>query len=64
MQSIPDLAHEIPIRNFILRFRPRSSELLSACYTEHRNLTLESFLGSRDPSGYSTIGAPVHEVHE
>lgn len=59
MQSIPDLAYEILIRNFILRFRPRSSELLSARYTEH--LQLESFLGSRDPSGYSTIGAPVHE---
>lgn len=40
MQSIPDLAYEILIRNFILRFRPRSSELLSARYTEH--LQLES----------------------
>lgn len=39
MQSIPDLAYEIPIRNFILRFRPRSSQFHSARYTEHLNLT-------------------------
>lgn len=38
MQSIPDLAHEIPIRNFTLRFRPRSSEFLSARYTDQLNL--------------------------
>lgn len=38
MQRIPDLAYEIPIRNFILRFRPRSSEFLSARYTEPLNL--------------------------
>lgn len=38
MQSIPVLAYEIPIRNFILRFRPRSSQFHSARYTEHLNL--------------------------
>lgn len=38
MQSIPDLAYEIPIRNLTLRFRPRSSEFPSARYTEQPNL--------------------------
>lgn len=61
MQSIPDLAYEIPIRNFILRFRPRSSEFLSARYTEQPNLvTLNHFLDHAIQMVTRAIGAPVH----
>lgn len=61
MQSIPDLAHEIPIRNFILRFRPRSSEFLSARYTEQPNLVtwIISWI-TRSKWLPGPLGAPVH----
>lgn len=60
MQSIPDSAHEIPIRNFILRFRPRSSEFPSARYTEL--VTLNHFLDHAIQMVSRAIGATVHWI--